>query len=167
MRGLKVLLVLLVALVLQVSLVARFSLDGARGDLMLLFALGAAAVAGPEKGALVGFVAGMTFDLMLATPFGLSALVYCVTGYLVGSFAGSVVRLAWWVPVLAVAIGSAVGVVAYGVLGTLLGQATLSGPPLATIVAVVVVINGLLAPLAIWSMRWALADHSERRFSPR
>ncbi len=167
MSAVKTALVLAIALVLQVSLVARFSLDGARGDLLLLATLAAAVAAGPEKGAIVGFGAGVAFDLVLTTPFGLSALVYCVMGYVVGSFQGSVLRVGWWMPVASVAIGSAAGVVIYAMIGVVLGQATLSGPPLATIVAVVAVLNGLLAPLATRSLRWALADTSQRRFTPR
>jgi rod shape-determining protein MreD len=162
---LKIALVLLVALVLQVCLVARFSLDGARGDLLLLLALAAAVAGGPEKGAIVGFAAGLTLDLVLDTPLGLSALVYCIVGYAVGSFQGSVLRVAWWMPVASIVIGSAAGVVIYAIAGVVLGQATLSGPSLTTIVVVVAAFNGLLALPATRLMRWALADSSHRRFT--
>lgn len=163
----KTALVLITALVLQVSLVARFSLDGARGDLLLLVALSAAVAEGPEKAAIVGFAAGVTFDLVLTTPFGLSALVYCVAGFVVGWFQGSVLRVSWWMPVVSVVLGSTLAVVLYAAIGAVLGQATLSGPPLPTIVIAVAVLNGLLAPLSTKLMRWALADTSQRRFMPR
>ena len=52
---------------------------------MLLLAISAGIAAGPEWGALTGFIAGIAFDLVLQTPFGLSALSYCIVGYLVGS----------------------------------------------------------------------------------
>ena len=55
----------------------------------------------------------------------------------------------------------------YALVGALLGQPTLSGPPLTTIVAVVAVLNGLLSPLTTRLMRWALADTPQRRFTPR
>ncbi len=163
----KTALVLAVALVLQVSFVARFSLDGARIDLLLLVALSAAVAGGPDKGAVVGFAAGVTFDLVLATPFGLSALVYCVAGFVVGSFQGSVLRVPWWMPMASVSIGSAAAVVLYALAGEVLGQSTLSGPPLATIVVLVAAINGLLAPLTTTLMRWALTNTSVQHFSPR
>ncbi len=165
MIAFKAALVLILALVVQVSLVARFSLDGARGDVLLLVALGAAVAGGPEKGAIVGFTAGLALDLVMDTPLGLSVLVYCAVGYLVGSFQGSVLRVAWWMPAVSVALGSAAAVVAYALVGAVLGQPTLSGPSLPTIVVVVAGLNGLLAPLAAWSMRWALTDNSP--FSPR
>ena len=163
----KTALVLITALVLQVSLVARFSLDGARGDLLLLVALSAAVAEGPEKGAIVGFAAGVTFDLVLNTPFGLSALVYCVMGFVVGWFQGSVLRVSWWMPVVSVILGSVLGVVLYALAGVVLDQASLSGPPLPTIVVAVSVLNGLLAPLTTKLMRWALADTSQRHLMPR
>ncbi len=163
----KTALVLITALVLQVSLLARFSLDGARGDLLLLVALSAAVAEGPEKGAIVGFAAGVTFDLVLTTPFGLSALVYCVVGFVVGWFQGSALRVTWWMPVASVVLGSIFGVLLYALAGAVLGLPSLSGPPLPTIVVAVSVLNGLLAPLTAKLMRWALADTSQRHFMPR
>ena len=85
--------VVLVALVLQVCLFSRFSYEGARPDVMILVAIAAGLVAGAERGALVGFVAGLAYDVVLTTPLGLSALVYCLVGYAVGA-SGSGVLLA-------------------------------------------------------------------------
>lgn len=163
----KTALVLITALLFQVSLVARFSLDGARGDLLLLIALSAAVAEGPEKGAIVGFAAGLTFDLVLSTPFGLSALVYGVVGFAVGGFQGSVLRVTRWTPMASVFAGSVLAVVVYAVAGSMLGQHSLSGPGLPAIVAAVAVPNGLLAPLTTRLMRWALVDTSQHRFVPR
>jgi rod shape-determining protein MreD len=163
----KTALVLITALVLQVSLVARFSLDGARGDLLMLVVLSAAVTEGPEKGAIIGFVAGIAFDLVLTTPFGLSAFVYCIVGFVVGWFQGSVLRDAWWMPVAGVVLGSVFGVVLYAIGGVVLDQASLSGPSLPTIVVAVSVLNGLLAPLTTKLMRWALVDTSQRPFMAR
>ena len=64
--------VVLVALVLQVCLFSRFSYEGARPDVMILVAIAAGLVAGAERGALVGFVAGLAYDVVLTTPLGLS-----------------------------------------------------------------------------------------------
>ncbi len=163
----KTALVLVTALILQVSLVARFSLDGARGDLLLLVTVSAAVAYGPEKGAIVGFAAGLAFDLVVDTPFGLSALVYCVAGFGVGLFQGSVLRVAWWMPVASVTVGSAAAVVLYGLLAAMLGEGSLSAPPLLTVAVVVAMLNGLLAPLSTRLMHWALADTEQRDFMPR
>jgi hypothetical protein len=62
------------------------------------------------------------YDLMLQTPFGLSALTCSIMAYLVGSLQDSVLRAAWWIPVVTATAASFVGVILYGVLGTVLGE---------------------------------------------
>ena len=114
--------VLFVTLLLQTTLVARLPLFQERGDIMLLMVIAAAIVGGPELGAVIGFVFGLSFDLVLQTPFGLSALAYCITGYAVGALQSSVLRSTWWIPVLSAIAGSAIGVVSFALLGDLLGQ---------------------------------------------
>src|SRR4051795_11024500 len=75
-----------VALVVQVSVLARLHLPGAVPDLLLLTVLGLAMVYGHVGGALVGFGAGLL--AALAPPAdhaaGRYALVLCVIGYLAG-----------------------------------------------------------------------------------
>jgi rod shape-determining protein MreD len=165
-NGPKVAAVVLAALVLQVCLLARFSFDGARPDVMVLLAVAAGFVAGPERGAIVGFAAGLAFDVVLATPFGLSALVYTLVGYAVGVLGGNVIRASWWISPLLVAVASAAAMVLYALVGEVLGQATLKGPPLTAIVVVVSALNAVLAPLAIRAVRWAAADQVDRRRHP-
>ena len=166
MNPAKVAAAILVALVVQVSLLARFSFDGAQPDVMILQAIAAGFVAGPEKGAVVGFAAGLAFDVVLATPFGLSAFVYTLVGYTVGVVAGSVIRSSWWIAPTVVAVASAAGMVLYALVGEVLGQATLSGPPLTAIVVVVAAVNALLAPLAVRAMRWARVSDADHRRHP-
>ena len=43
-----------------------FELFGVQGDLMLLVAIAAGLAAGPDRGATIGFAAGLAYDLMLA-----------------------------------------------------------------------------------------------------
>lgn len=162
----KVAVVVLVTLVLQVCLFARFSYEGARPDLLVLLAVAAGFVGGPEKGATVGFAAGLAFDVVLATPFGLSALVYTLVGYSVGALGANVVRAAWWISPVLVGVASGAAMVLYALVGVVLGQATLDGPPLTAIVAVVAALNAVLAPLAIRAMRWARTDDMDRRRHP-
>lgn len=163
MNAARIAAVVVVALVLQVCLFARFSFDGARPDVLVLVAVVAGFVAGPERGALVGFAAGVAFDVVLATPFGLSALVYTLVGYTVGVLGANVVRSAWWISPLLVGVASAAAMVAYALVGQVLGQATLDGPPLLAIVTVVAILNTILAPLAVWAVRWTRTDDVERR----
>lgn len=149
------------ALVLQVCLFARFSFEGARPDVMVLVAVIAALVAGPERGAIVGFASGLAFDVLLSTPFGLSALVYTLIAWVVGSMAADVVRTSWWISPVVAGVGSAAAMVLYALIGAVVGQPTLSVAPLTAIVVVVALLNAALAPLAARVLRWANAGHTD------
>lgn len=77
---------IVVALVVQVSVLARLQLPGAVPDLVLLTVVGLALVYGPVSGSLIGFSAGLLADLAPPADHaaGRYALVLCVIGYLVG-----------------------------------------------------------------------------------
>ena len=158
----RVSLVLAVALVLQLSVAARLELFGVQGDLMLLVAVMAGLAAGPDRGASVGFAAGIAFDLLLQSPFGLSALTYVIVAYVIGSLQDTVLRAAWWIPVVTAVIGSTVGVILYGVFGTIVGQDLLH-PSLLKVAVVVAVLNALAAPLVLRVVRWATDTASSVR----
>ena len=150
----RVSLVLAVALVFQLAVAARLELFGVQGDLMLLVAVMAGLAAGPDRGASVGFAAGIAFDLLLQSPFGLSALTYVIVAYVIGSLQDTVLRAAWWIPVVTAVIGSTVGVILYGVFGTIVGQDLLH-PSLLKVAVVVALLNALAAPLVLRAVRWA------------
>lgn len=150
----RVSLVLVLALTLQLGVGSRLEVFGVQGDLMLLVAVSAGLAAGPDRGAAVGFAAGLSFDLLLQSPFGLSALTYALVAYLAGSLQDSVLRAAWWIPVVTAATASALGVILYGVFGTVVGE-DLLGLSLLRIAAVVGILNGIAAPLPLRLVRWA------------
>jgi len=158
----RVAVVLFLAIVVQASFIARLPVAGARADIVLLCAIAAGFESDASRGAIVGFAAGLTFDLLLNTPVGLSALTYTLVGYLVGMFQGSVLRSTWWIPVLATLVASAFGVLLFAALDRVLGQATVDPGRLPTIVAVVALTNGLLSRPARWAMRRALAEPADR-----
>ena len=155
--------VVLVTLILQVCLMARFSYEGARPDIMILLAIIAGYQSGPERGAIVGFSSGLAFDIVLTTPLGLSALVYAVVGYAVGVATSSMVRTSRWIAPAVAAVGSAAGMLLYAMLGALLGEPTLEGPSLAAIVVLVAAVNAALAPVAVRALAWARTDDRDRR----
>lgn len=147
-------LVLVVALTLQVGVASRLEVFGVQGDLLLLVAVCAGLAAGPDRGAIVAFVAGLSFDLLLQSPFGLSALTYAIVAYVAGSLQDSVLRAAWWIPVTTAAAASALGVILYGVFGTVVGE-DLLGVSLLRIALVVGLLNGIAAPAVLRTVRWA------------
>jgi rod shape-determining protein MreD len=152
---LRVVAALGLTLVLHLTLLSRLRIDGVRPDALLLVAVSAGLVAGSERGAIVGFFAGVLADLFLQTPFGLSALAYCLVGFAVGSVQSGILRSAWWIPVVTALGASASGTVLYAVLGATVGQPQFVSPRLAAIAALVGVMNGALAPAATRLMSWS------------
>lgn len=164
MRTLRIVLVGFTVIILQASLVSRLTIDGARADLVLLTAVGAGVAAGPELGAIVGFGTGLGFDVLLPTPLGMSALCYCLTGYAAGLLHGLVLQSGRWVLAVMVAVLSAGGTLLVYVVCAVLGQ---PHPPLShlpVIVAVVSLVNAVLAVPMVGLCRWALTESSAARF---
>lgn len=147
-------LLLVVALTVQLSIVAQIEVFGVRGDLMLLVAIGAGVANGPERGAMLGFLTGIAYDLLLQTPFGLSALTYGIVAFLAGSLQDAVLRAAWWIPVGTATAASALGVILYGVFGTVVGE-DLVGLSLLRVAAVVAVLNAMAALPVLRLVNWA------------
>ena len=144
-------------LTLQTTLLSELRPFGVVVDLMIGFSAAAGVVGGPEKGALVGFLFGILFDLALVTPFGLSALTYGLVGFFVGLAKTSItVGQAWWLTMLLVFAGSALGVVLFAALGTIVDEQGWVDRGLIKVALVVGVFNGLLGPLMLPVERWML-----------
>jgi rod shape-determining protein MreD len=136
--------------------VPQFQVLGVTCDLMLLVAMCAGIVGGPERGAIVGFWCGLLLDLARGTgALGLSALAYTVAAAAVGALMIQVLQMRRLLAMAVVATGSAAGVLLYAVGGQLFGEHTLSTPRLWTIILVIALVNGLLAPIALRPCRWA------------
>jgi rod shape-determining protein MreD len=165
----RVALVLLCAAVLYRGLFVQLPLFGVIANVLLLVAIAAGIAGGPDRGAMVGFFAGIVFDLLLPlNPIGLSALSFCLVGYVVGRYQASVVRSAFWVKMATAALASAGGMVLYIGIGQLVGQVNFLQRPVWPKIVVISVVNGLLAPLAVRIMRWALDISSRQlRLVPR
>lgn len=142
---------------LQTTLLADLDFFGAKGDIMLLLPIAAGINGGRDRGAIVGFVSGLTLDLVVhGTPTGFFALGYTLVGYIVGMAQAGVLRAAWWIPVLTALGGSALGVVTLAVVGKFLGLEGLFDRHLLTICVVVAVINGALVLPMIRVVRWSM-----------
>lgn len=153
---------LLAALLVQTTILARLRFFGVMPDFMLLVAVAGGITAGPTRGATLGFASGMIIDLFLPTPLGLSALVFTLVGYGAGAAGASVLRSAWYIPVLTAGAASASGEVLYAVVGSVLGERMLTGR-LATIALVVGVTNAVLTPVAVRLVNWSLGSLRDRR----
>jgi rod shape-determining protein MreD len=157
-------LVLVVALTIQLGFAPGLQVFGVQADLLLLVAIAGGISAGPDRGAAIGFASGLAYDLFLQTPFGLSALTYAIVAYLVGGLQDSVVRAAWWIPVLTATAASVLGVILYGVFSSVLGG-HLIGLELLRVACIVGLLNTVAAPFVLKAMGWATgsAKHARAR----
>jgi rod shape-determining protein MreD len=148
--GLRIGLLLVVAIVVQTALGSDLRVDGVAPDLMVLVAICAGLTGGAEMGAWVGFWAGLIADLFLtATPLGLSALTYCLIGAGVGALRTGLLPEAWLVVPAAAVFGTAAAVVLWVGLGDMLGQSQLLDSGRSWLVKVAVVEAGWAALLAL------------------
>ena len=164
-RRLRLVLVLFAALTLHQSLFATLRVGDAHPQLLLLVAVVAGLLAGAERGALIGFTVGLVSDLFVQTPLGLSALTFALVAFVVGSLQSGIVHSAWWIGPLTALVASFAGVVLYGLLGAIIGQASFVSPRLVEIAAGVGVMNALLSVPVVRAMAWALDSPAERAFA--
>lgn len=158
MRGIRFVrlgLVALLVVVFQAAIADRIVFFGVHPELVWLLPMAAGLVGGIEYGALMGFVAGLALDCLLPTPFGLTALVGVMVGVVMGQIAersgfggdGGV----WWLLPAAGAGVSAAAVLAYGLVGIVVGEdqfANANYPALLGVVAA----GGALFAVPVWSL---------------
>ena len=162
-RGAVFTLVLLLAVVLQVSFFSYFSWSGVVPNVVLLLVVAAALTRGPEVAALLGFVGGMAIDLVPPADHvaGRWALALVLVGYLAGRVrqdAGksSVVALA------TVAAASFVGTSVFALSGLLLRDPAVPVSEALSVIPTALVYDLLLAPFVL-----PLATRMFLRVQPR
>jgi len=162
---LRLVLVLALSLTLHQSLFVTLRIDDAHPQVMLLVAVVGGLLAGAERGALIGFAAGLLADLFVQTPLGLSALTFALVGFVVGSLQTGIVHTAWWIGPVTALLASFAGVVLYGVLGAIIGQAHFVSPRMVVVAAGVGAMNSVLAVPLVRAMSWALDSRPERAYA--
>jgi rod shape-determining protein MreD len=158
----RIALVVLGALLVQQTVVGRFELFGVSGDLMVVLAVAAGYHAGPERGAVVGFAAGLAVDLLVSTPLGLTALVYTGVGYGVGMVASTLIRASRLTVVVLAAVAAPVATGTWVLIGILFGQTHLLDAPLPRIALVASLVAALAALVVGRVVRWAVIDPHDR-----
>jgi rod shape-determining protein MreD len=147
--GLRVVLVVAAA-ILQVVVVNKWHLPGGHPDLLVLVVVAFGLASGPQRGALLGFFAGLLADVMppAAHIAGRLAFAYTIVGYIAGLFEDpeeSSVLTA----ILLVAGGSAAAVLLYAAVGGLLGDARVTADMTVHSLVATVVYDVLLAPFVV------------------
>jgi rod shape-determining protein MreD len=162
MRATRVIALLALTVIVQVVLFPHVRLAGRVPDLGLVLAVAVAFDHGPEEGAIVGFVAGLGFDLFLSTPLGLTALAYALTAYAVGVLQGGVLRAPrWFTPVIGFLGGIAGGMLFVGI-GLLAGVDGVHGNRAFVTVVLAACYDGLLAPFVFMLVGALLHDPREQ-----
>lgn len=154
---------IVVALVIQVSVLARLHLPGAVPDLLLLTVLGLAMVYGHVGGALVGFGAGLLADLAPPADHaaGRYALVLCVIGYLAGLIKPENGRLKSATGPMVVVVVAAIGAtLLYAGVGALVGDTAARHVGLGSLLFTAALYDLLLAPFVVPGIM-ALARRAE------
>lgn len=148
-------LVLILALVLQIGLVTQIHIFGVVPDIMLVLAVCAGLTGGPQRGAVVGFWAGLLFDLPRPHALGLSALAYCLVAFAAGAAQVVVLQSGRLISMAIVAVGCALGVLLFAVEGQFFGEDTLGNDQLVTIVLVAALVGAATSRLGLRVAGWA------------
>ena len=154
---------IVVALILQLSLVDRLPLPGGAPDLVLLIVIALGLTCGPLTGMLAGFWAGLALDV--APPagdlLGEHALVFCLVGYACGRVSGMVDRSAASSLGIA-AVAAAGGEVLQVIVGLMFGDPGVSWPAIRLVLPSSVLQDILVSPFVVYLVMrasgWAVAD---------
>jgi rod shape-determining protein MreD len=142
----------IVALVIQVSVLARLHLPGAVPDLLMLTVLGLALVYGHVGGALIGFGAGLLADFAPPADHaaGRYALVLCVIGYLAGLAKPDTGQLKSATGPMVVVVAAAIGsTLLYAGVGALVGDTAARHVGLGSLLFTAALYDLLLAPFVV------------------
>jgi rod shape-determining protein MreD len=143
-------LLVLLAIVFQVSLFSSLEIDGVAPDLALLVVIAAALVRGPEYAAVLGFVAGLLVDIAPPADHsaGRWALSFAVCGYLAGMVRRDA-RSSAMAAVVVVAAGAFVATSIFALSGLLIGDQRVEVGTALHVIPVAVLYDVLLTPLVI------------------
>jgi rod shape-determining protein MreD len=156
---------LLVALVLQLTVLDRLPLPGGVApDLVLLVVVALALSSGPMSGMICGFCAGLALDIAPPSDhlIGVYALVFCVVGYFCGLVSTELDRTVLQ-PLVASALGAAAGAGLYAVVGYMLGNPDVTGPAVRHVLPLSVLYDVLLSPFVLFGV--ALASRLAARLA--
>ncbi|KDN85524.1 rod shape-determining protein MreD [Kitasatospora cheerisanensis] len=143
---------LVLALVIQVSILGRLQLPGATPDLLMLVVVGLGLVYGSTGGCLVGFAAGLLADLAPPSDHavGRYALVLCLVGYGAGLLRPEAGRQRSAVSAIGVvAVAAVVSTLLYATVGALVGDTAARHVGLTGLVFSALLYDVLLAPFTV------------------
>jgi rod shape-determining protein MreD len=163
-RLLALAVVLVVAVLIQSTVLARLRLAGVRPDLLVLAVVSVAVATDPTTGAVFGFVAGLVADLLFDLPIGVSALVYTAVGFAVGTVR---VYVTSHRPLVHLVLAGAASLASVWCCGLLLRVFDLSSWATVTRAGPLVAIYNLLLTPLVYPVVWALTERIPARPAQR
>ena len=163
MKTIRLLALVGVVVVVQVAVFPHLRVLGVVPDLGLLVALAVGYYEGPEAGALIGFVAGLAYDLFLETPLGLNALTYALIGYGIGVLQGGLLRAPRWLPSFLGAAAGLVGGLIFIAVAVLVGVDSVKGTHAVVTISLAAVYDAVLAPLVFFLVARVLGRETRTR----
>jgi rod shape-determining protein MreD len=152
----RIVVVGMMLLALQKTIFADMRPAGVALQIILAFAAAAGAAGGSERGATVGFVLGLMFDLGTGGPLGSSSITMGLAGFVAGYVALINIERQWWLAAIFVAVGSAVGELGVPVVRSFTGDANVYSNRLYTVVPLVAFAAAVASPLLVPVSRWCL-----------
>jgi rod shape-determining protein MreD len=142
---LRVGLLLLLAVVLQISALSQIGIVGGQADVVVLVVAAVAYYAGSVSGCATGFAAGFLLDLATGATMGVSSLVLTAVGYGVGRFRELRDPSHGLLPIPVGAAATAGWVVAFAAVSFMLDVGARVSPLVFRDMVVTVLLNALLA----------------------
>ena len=152
--------VLVVAVVVQSTVLAGMRLAGARPDLLVLVVVAVAMASEATTGAVFGFVTGLVADLLFDLPVGVSALVYTAAGFAVGT---ARVYVSSHPPLVHLALAGAASLASVWCCGLLLRVFDLSSWAAVARAGPLVALGNLLLTPFVYPVVWALTERAPAR----
>lgn len=156
-------ILLVVAVLIEVTVLAPLPFPGATPSLVLVVVVVLASQFGASTGAVCGFAGGLLLDIAppAAGTIGITALLLTVVGYAVGRFAESDDR-PWWSFAVLAGLAAPLVVLAGAVLGGLLGDPRVRWDEVIGLMvsgALYALVLGLLLMLPLRRLcRWAVPE---------
>lgn len=160
-RALVLPLLVVLAVVLQTSVLARLPLPGAAPDLVLVVVVAVGLLEGTRTGMLTGFAAGLLADLAGDAELGRLALVHVVAGYLAGLLQDDAEAFPL-LPAAVTGVLAGVAVLLYAAGGVLLGDPRVTGGVLWRSLVSTVPYSAVLATV-VFPLVGALLRRADRR----
>lgn len=142
-------LLLLTAVLVETTILGTTTLAGTKPELVLLVIVALAIEEGSAVGAVAGFAGGLLTDLLLDAPAGFSSLVFTVVGYGVGAAREQLLTPTAWVPLAVTGVSTALGVLAYAGVSSLLAAGGVPATAVARHAGLAAAYNILLTPFVV------------------